>query len=242
MRLKEILAARIVYFWRDTQYQYNANATCIKGPHNVRFGLDIAPPHMNHTTAELGSSPCGQFDFTGGTAAIRGGASPNQFNSFAGFLLGLPTAVGTAAPMESSITTRDWSRGFYVRDQWQATRKLTLTIGVRHENYPMPTRADRGVELYDPETNLMLIRGVDSVPTDLGVDMKSMFLRPRVGLAYRLGNNWLFRSGFGINMDPYPLAGRLRTNYTILIPRAPPVQIRFSPSAESRKARLAFQR
>jgi hypothetical protein len=205
------------YFWRDSQYQYNANATWIKGSHNIRFGLDIARQHMNHTTAELASSPRGQFEFTGGTTAIRGGASPNQFNSFAAFLLGLPTTIGTAAPMESPISTRNWSRGFYIRDQWQATRNLTVTMGVRHENYPMPTRADRGMELYDPATNQMLIGGVGSVPEDLGVEMKSMFLTPRVGIAYRLGDKWVFRSGFGINMDPYPLARPLRPTYPILI-------------------------
>ncbi len=205
------------YFWRDTQFQYNANATLIKGAHNIRFGLDVARQHMNHTTAELSSSPRGQFDYTGGTTAIRGGASPNQFNGFAAFLLGLPTTIGTAAPMEDPITTRNWSRGFYLRDQWQATRNLTVTMGVRHEGYPMPTRADRGMELYDPDTNQMLIGGVGSVPTDLGVHMKSFFLTPRVGIAYRLGEKWVFRTGFGINMDPYPLARPLRTNYPILI-------------------------
>ena len=36
-------------------------------------------------------------------------------------------------------------------------------------------------------------------------------------MAYRAGGKWVFRSGFGINTDPYPLARPLRTNYPILI-------------------------
>ena len=172
---------------------------------------------MNHTTSELDASPRGQFDYGGGPTALRGGASPNQFNCFATFLLGLPTSIGTSAPMESPITTRNWAQGYYVRDQWQATRNLTLTMGLRYEYYPMSTRANRGMELYDPDTNLMLIGGVGSMPNDVGVQMSKKLFAPRVGLAYRIGNKWVIRSGYGINTDPYPLARPLRTNYPILI-------------------------
>jgi hypothetical protein len=63
----------------------------------------------------------------------------------------------------------------------------------------------------------MEIGGVGSVPTDLGVKMSKTLFSPRLGLAYRLGSKWVFRSGFGINTDPYPLARPLRTNYPILI-------------------------
>jgi hypothetical protein len=205
------------YFWRDNQFQYNLNTTWIKGGHSVRFGLDVTRQHMNHTTSELDASPRGRFDYGGGPTALRGGASPNQFNSFATFLLGLTTAVGTSAPMESPITTRNWSQGYYVRDQWQATRNLTLTLGLRYEYYPMPTRANRGMELYDPDTNMMLIGGVGSVPKGVGVEMSRKLFAPRAGIAYRIGQKWVVRSGFGINTDPYPLARPLRTNYPILI-------------------------
>jgi hypothetical protein len=205
------------YFWRDNQFQYNGNATWIKGAHNIRFGFDVARQQMNHTTAELAASPRGVFEYTGGVTSVQGGPSPNQYNSFAAFLLGLPTTIGTASPMETPITTRNLASGYYIRDQWQATRNLTLTLGLRYEYYPMPTRKDRGMELYNPDTNLMEIGGIGPVPTDLGVQMSKTLFSPRLGLAYRLRNKWVFRSGFGINTDPYPLARPLRTNYPILI-------------------------
>jgi hypothetical protein len=210
------------YFWRDNQFQYNLNTSWIKGSHSLRFGLDFTRQHMNHTTSELSASPRGQFEFGGGPTALRGGASPNQFNNFATFLLGLPTSIGTSRPMESPITTRNWAQGFYVRDQWQATRNFTVTMGLRHEYYPMPTRANRGMELYDPDTNMMLIGGVGSIPEDLGVKMSRKLFAPRIGLAYRIGTKWVLRSGFGINTDPYPLARPLRTNYPILISSTTP--------------------
>ncbi len=33
----------------------------------------------------------------------------------------------------------------------------------------MPTRDDRGLERYNPDTNMMEIGGIGSVPTDLGI-------------------------------------------------------------------------
>ena len=128
----------------------------------------------------------GQFELRRRTHALLRGASPNQFNSFATFLLGFTTSIGTSAPMESPITTRNWAHGFYVRDQLQATRNLTLTLGLRHEYYPMSTRANRGMELYDPETNQMLIGGVGSIPNDVGIQMsKKLFAAHWRGLSHR---------------------------------------------------------
>ena len=205
------------YFWRDNQFQYNVNASWTKGTHNLRFGLDLSRQHMNHTTSELAASPRGLFDFQGGPTSLRNGASPNQFNSFASFLLGLPSTIGTSSPMESPITTRQWAQGYYARDQWQASRNLTVTLGLRYEYFPIPTRVNRGIERYDVNTNKMLIGGVGSVPTDLGVEVSRALFSPRIGLAYRAGSKWVLRSGFGMNTDPYPLARFMRTNYPILV-------------------------
>ena len=66
-----------------------------------------------------------------GQTGIRNGPATNQFNAFAAFLLGLPSSVGKAVAPELPLTTRAWRQGFYARDQWQATRDLTLTLGVR---------------------------------------------------------------------------------------------------------------
>jgi hypothetical protein len=205
------------YFWHDNQFQYNANATWIKGKHNVRFGLDISRQHMNHLTAEQGAGPRGTFQFTGGVTSLRGGPASNQFNAFAAFMLGLPSTVGKTVPVERPASTRGWAEGFYVKDQWQVSRNLTLTAGVRWEYYPMPTRVHHGIEVYDVDANKMVIGGIGSVPSDAGIQMSKTLFFPRVGLAYRLGPKWVVRAGFGMNTDPYPLARPFRTNYPVLV-------------------------
>jgi len=171
---------------------------------------------MNHWQIEAGGGPRGDFAYSGGTTGIRNGPATNQFNAFAAFLLGLPSSVGKAVAPELPLTTRAWRQGFYARDQWQATRDLTLTLGVRAEYYPVVTRENRGVELYDVTTNTVRVGGVGSVPEDVGTSERVHFA-PRLGAAYRMGSKWVARGGFGVSTDPFSLARLFRTNYPSIV-------------------------
>ncbi len=107
----------------------------------------------------------------------------------------------------------------YVGDQWQITPKLTATLGLRWEYYPMPTRDNRGLERFDFAQNTMMLCGVGeaSRPIAASRSAKRMFV-PRLGLAYRLTPTFVIRAGYGITNEPYNLADDLRTNYPVLIP------------------------
>jgi outer membrane receptor protein involved in Fe transport len=193
------------YIDDNWQVQYSANATWTKGTHTVKFGGDIVRQAMNRH--ELGEGS-GSFTFAGGPTQLSGGAAGNQFNSFAAFLLGLPTGISKGViPFENDYTrSRNWQFSFFVKDQWQPTRNLTASLGLRYDRFPMGTRTTRGMERYDLETNQMLICGNGPVPTDCGYDMGPGNLSPRVGVAYRLTEDIVVRGGYGINYDPYPLA------------------------------------
>ncbi len=202
--------------WHDNQRRYNANLSWMKGAHGFRFGFDLSREHMNHWQIEAGGGPRGDFAYSGGTTGIRNGPATNQHNAFAAFLLGLPSSIGKAVAPELPLTTRAWRQGFYARDQWQATRDLTLTIGVRAEYYPVVTRETRGVELYDVATNTVRVGGVGSVPEDVGTSERVHFA-PRLGAAYRIGSKWVARGGFGVSTDPFSLARLFRTNYPSIV-------------------------
>ena len=64
-------------------YEYNANASKIKGSHTIRFGADMFKIDMNH----IEISPTA-FTFTGGATALNGGPGTNAYNALADFLLG----------------------------------------------------------------------------------------------------------------------------------------------------------
>ncbi len=207
------------YYRTDPQYVYVANANWTKRSHNIRFGLDFANQHMNHTQPEFAGASHGAqggFTFGGGPTQTQGGPASNQFNTFATFMLGLPTTIGKILQVPDVYTTRTRLYSFYVRDQWQVNPKLTFNYGLRYEYFPMPTRTDRGIERYDFENNKMLVCGVGVVPKDCGVQLSKKLFAPRVGLAFRLSDTWVMRAGYGLTNDPYNLARPLRTNHPIL--------------------------
>ena len=208
------------YYRDDDQYQLVANVTWSKGRHNIRFGSDVYRTAMNHIQPEILDDSFGArggFNFNGGPTQLRGGPGGTAFNTFASFLLGLPSEAGRLQLNVAPYTTRSWQYSFYLRDQWQVSPRMTLSFGARYEYFPIPTRVDRGLERYDPETNMMEIGGLGSVPEDLGVSMQKDLFSPRVGATYRLTDSTVLRGGFGITNDPYSLARSMRTNHPILL-------------------------
>ncbi|MBL8177201.1 MAG: TonB-dependent receptor [Bryobacterales bacterium] len=208
------------FYNRDPRFQYVANATWTKRNHSIRFGFDSSRQQINHTQAEFVGAlhgPSGGFTFAGGPTQILNGPASNQFNTWSAFLLGLPTAMGKILQVPEEYNVRTAMHSLYVRDQWQVHRKLTLSLGTRWEYFPMPTRVGRGLENYNPDTNKMEVCGVGSVPTDCGVSQSKKLFAPRVGLAWRVQEDFIVRAGYGITVDPYSLARPMRTNYPLLV-------------------------
>ena len=200
--------------YNDRSWEYTANASWIHSAHNIRFGVDVSKYQINHYEA---TSAMGVFVFNGGVTTLRGGPSPNQYNSYAQFLLGLTSSVSSEIhPFDDNrMTSRQNSYSFFVQDQWQVSKKLTASMGVRWDYFPMGTRKSRGMERYNFDTNQMSICGVGNVPTDCGYHIEQKNFSPRVGLAYRPDDATVIRTGFGMNYDPYPLSfvRNMLTNY-----------------------------
>ena len=203
---------------RNNYYTETVNFGWTKGRHEMRFGGDFARYQDNEWHPELGGGPRGQFNFDGTLTTLRGSASANQFNNWAAFLLGMPHDVNKSV-QPTDTTSRQWMNALYFRDRWQATRALTVTAGLRWEYYPLITRAHTGIERYDPGTNLVYVGGLGSVPRNAGITVSHKLFAPRVGLAYRIGDKTVVRSGYGISIDPYMLStgAAYLLNYPITI-------------------------
>ena len=192
--------------YADNQIQWSANAGWTKGTHNVKFGFDVQRNYLNHYETQV---PV--FTFNGGATALSGGTSPNNFNQFADFLLGLPQSrnAQVMTPLLSTdgakgeewpATVRGWASGLYLRDQWQITPKMTASVGVRWEYYPFPTRTDRGLEMFDFTTNLLQVCGIGAANAQVcDIKVQKDLFTPRLGLAYRPTEDTVIRVGFSRN-------------------------------------------
>ncbi len=209
-------------FRNDETFTHSDSVTWTKGAHEFRFGFDLVRHHLNHWQPELSfGGPRGYLNFGGQTTALNTGngnaTNTNQFNAYAQMLLGLSDDVQKGVQY-ILMTGREWQFGWFAQDRWQVTRNLTVTVGLRYELYPLMTRSNgKGIERYDPTTNNVYMGGRGNVPVDAGISVSHKLFAPRIGLAYRIGENSVLRAGYGLNYDPLPFSRPLRGFYPLTI-------------------------
>ncbi len=211
-------------FRKERSYTFSSALTkAFTTRHELRAGLDIVRHSLNHRQAEFGDYGLrGGFRFDGLVTATTG-YTPLLWNQFGDFLLGSPSFFSKDVQTEE-MTGQEWQTAFYVRDRWNVTPKLTLSLGARVEYYPLMTRADRGIERLDYNTYTVLIGGRGDVPEDVGIDVKSWYFAPRTGIIYRLTENSVARAGYGRTINPLPWSRPMRGSF--------PQDINFNRTAE----------
>lgn len=200
---------------RDNTYVLSPSLIKIVGAHALKFGGELRRADINYYQ---NNSPGGTFSFTN-IATSRNANSPGATgNSFASFLIGLPAS----GSVQISPFTAGGSRyqGYYVNDTWQATHKLTATLGVRWEIPGVYTeRFDHQISfnpnllnsvlqgITNPENGqpfkgaFVLVNAPDHPERGLRPEKFGLFA-PRVGLAYRVTNSTVVRAGGGIYFVP----------------------------------------
>jgi hypothetical protein len=213
-------------FRDERTYSVATNVTKVAGRHDLRGGYVLNYFYLDHWQPET-DNPRGWFRFNGATTALNGAGAQAQnfYNQYAAFLLGL---VGTASKSVQNelMTAREWQHALYFRDRWTPTANLTLDLGMRYELYPIMHRADgRGVDRLDltnpdPLRRLdVLIAGRGGNPQNNGMSMGLNNFAPRVGGVYRLNEQTVLRSGYGITFNAQPWARAVRgdNDYPITI-------------------------
>jgi hypothetical protein len=181
-------------------HQYSDAVSINFASHTIKVGGEFRRVSLFRGAANV---PRGSFVF--------GDASAN--NGYAAFLLGIPTATNT--PEGLPLTdVRQNRMGFYFNDDWKATKKLTLNLGLRYE-YNSAASDIQGLW-----RSLEFPNGLSAppvyVPTKIRTQyqfykpQKDMWM-PRIGIAYRFDDKWVARAGFGIFYNVHQL-----NNYTIL--------------------------
>jgi hypothetical protein len=206
----------------ERTYALSTNLTKVQGAHELRFGYSLNRLWMNHWQPELGQGPRGLFETASNATALNGGAQTANalYNGYAAFLLGLVGHGGTSAQFET-MTTREWQHGLYARDRWQVSNKLTVDLGLRYEYYPLMTRANRGIEKIPGANDLTSTRQLQSLNVqlggDLGIKVSKTLIAPRLGAIYRINDETVFRTGYGITYNPLPFSRPLRGFYPLTL-------------------------
>jgi hypothetical protein len=180
------------------------------GKHSVKFGGEYRNWRSNRQQAQV--SNFGQFTFSNvGRFTSRFPTAASTGHALADAMLGWTFATFNGLPIGEDINNPYW--GVYVQDDWRVTDRLTISMGLRWELFMQPRPADINPANpvakatwsgfpYDDTSAIIPIRFEGWVfPKDTGdcgckLDKKNF--GPRLGIAYRIGNNTVIRLGGGI--------------------------------------------
>ena len=183
--------------------------------HTVKWGFDLRRIRDDLLQTQV-YGPRGAISYGVNQTSLAGQGNGNFGNSFASFLLDLPSSSGR--DLHAVFPThRIWQFFAYVQDKWQVSPKLTIDIGMRWEFYPpmVSSHPIAGYSQYDPSNNTLVLAGVNGNPENLGMVTRYKYFAPRVGFAYRLNEKTVLRAGFGISYQPFPDNTYAHNNYPI---------------------------
>src|SRR5262249_120302 len=108
-------------------------------------------------------------------------------------------------------TQRAYELGLFAMDTFKVSRKLSLDYGVRWEYYGSPTYDDGLQFNWDPATGSVIVapgtlsavsplypKSINVVEGQGGPNAYKLHFFPRLGFAYRPGNQFVVRGGYGI--------------------------------------------
>ncbi|WP_162537995.1 TonB-dependent receptor [Granulicella sp. WH15] len=171
--------------------------------HSIRFGGEFRAAQYNDNNPIQPTSTYGFATLETANPQSTGGTG----DGFASFLLG---QVETASIAYSSpLHTRKHYTGFFVQDDWKATTKLTVNLGLRYEWSGAPTEKDNRtsiVSLTTPNPGAGNLPGalVFAGPPPVGIGKSNLFptdytgIGPRFGFAYQVHPGIVLRGGYGI--------------------------------------------
>ena len=203
----------------DRTFQVSNVLAYTRGSHNIRTGFDA---RRLETGRRAANNPRGSFTFTGEMTGY----------AVSDFMLGVPRSVTTPVDQLQGHVG-GWRTGYFINDTWQASRNLTLNLGLRYELHT-PARTYEGFAsmLNENQTGL--------IPTSFPAEGFEFHepnrtdFAPRVGVAYRLGEKTVLRSGFGIYFNPNQM------NTFTFLTNNPPLAAEFTFSSVPGAPTLTF--
>jgi hypothetical protein len=192
---------------KQNSYVFTDNFTWIKGRHSIKIGAEV---RYEQFTIFQPSASRGTMDFSSGFTDNPAAAGTGGYG-FASFLLGIPDS-GSIVNLHNVDYRRQIYAG-YIQDDFKKSSKLTLNLGLRYELYTTVKAADNEQANFDFGCDCLVVpKGQNAVltPTLAGqlpverngssglVSPDLHNFAPRVGLAYRITNNLVFRTSYGI--------------------------------------------
>ena len=195
---------------RQHSYVLTDNLSWVRGRHAAKFGGEL---RFEQFTILEPAATRGSMDFGGNFLINDNLADPGTGGeAFASFLQGISDG-GSITSVTPNIDYRRQIYAIYALDDFKATSRLTLNLGLRYELFSTIKEASNHQATFDFNSlSLIAPKGQNAqlTPT-LGTELTIQNtgspglispdlnnFAPRIGLAYQLSNKLVMRAGYGI--------------------------------------------
>ena len=181
---------------RDNLWYFSEALSFTRGAHTPKLGFQWYYTQINYLQSNLSR---GRFTFSGAFTSDPA-ATTTTGDPFADFLLGFPQVTERSVGRAQAYL-RQSSYALFAQDDWRASDRLTLNLGLRYE-YFTPFTEKRGQML---NLDFSTLPGPPQlVATERAVEPDRNNFAPRFGLAWRPpggfwdGEDLVLRAGYGV--------------------------------------------
>jgi hypothetical protein len=184
----------------------NGFLSWIQGKHDIKVGAEYTRQGDNTTPITAAD-----FSFSYQETDLPNAANPAATgNGFASFLIGAVDS-GHEGVYPYEVGTRFSHWGTYFQDNYKVLPNLTLNLGVRYDIPWTRTQVHGTLSSFDPSIANPGVggrlgalafagSGANRIGRDRFDDVRYIYVQPRFGFAYKLGDKNVIRGGFGIFM------------------------------------------
>ncbi|HEX4949524.1 MAG TPA: carboxypeptidase-like regulatory domain-containing protein [Blastocatellia bacterium] len=218
---------------QDT-WSFTEDMSLLLGAHTIKFGANQRHFKVYNSRPD---DPAGNFAFTRAFTA-RTATDTTSGDAMASLLLGNPSSGRLAIAPQPAVASNYMA--FFVQDDWQVNRRLTLNLGFRYEiDYPNTERFNR-LTNFDLNAQFPVNSITVAFPAATGLGSRTIPLRgvvtpvgrggvsnreqsdrdlnnfaPRIGLAFKLNDKTVIRAGGGLYYSSLSGGGLSNASYAI---------------------------
>lgn len=172
------------------------NMTFLVGRHSLKTGYEYVA--LNQDVDD--TNPLYGIDnYGGGFSRTNSTISGSYLYNLADFYFGARNNYQLATQVNARMRQR--FHYWYLQDDFRATQKLTLNLGLRYELATPVYDADNRLANFDPATSSIIVAGDGSISDRALRDLDTNNFVPRVGLAYQLFEKTVVRAGYALGYN-----------------------------------------
>jgi hypothetical protein len=185
-----------------TVYNPKVNYTWLAGRHSLKSGYEFQ--HIQTEVQDV-NPLYGRDEYRGLFSRPVGSTSTSNLYNLADFMFGARSLYALSNILVANL--RQNMHFTYLQDDWRVNDRLTLNLGLRYEYATPWVEKDNILSNFDLETRTMVFARDGSLEDRSTLKPDRNNFGPRLGLAYTITPETVFRAGYGVSYVHFHRAG-----------------------------------